>query len=104
MARTNSVLAYSLIIVDHGTDEEVLANLIELDGVTEASLVYGEYDIHCRIEVETMDKLKQVIANIRKMRVRTTETLITYEKIEKRIRRLTNGRIEKHWSNRTQGR
>ena len=104
MDPTTSVLAYSLISVEHGADEEVLANLIELDGVTEVSLVYGEYDIHCRIEVETMDQLRQVIANIRKMRVRTSETLITYEKIQKRVRRLTNGRLEKHWSNRTQGR
>ena len=104
MDPTNSVLAYSLISVEHGADEEVLANLIELDGVTEASLVYGEYDIHCRIEVETMDQLRQVIANIRKMRVRTSETLITYEKIQKRVRRLTNGRIEKQWNNRTQSR
>ena len=104
MTSTDSVLAYSLINVEHGADEEVLAKLIELDGVTEASLVYGKYDIHCRIEVETMDQLKQVIANMRKMRVITTETLITYEKIKKRIRRLTHRRIDQQWRDRTQSR
>ena len=104
MVPTNSVLAYSLIIVNHGADQEVLTQLIALEGVTEASLIYGEFDIHCRIEVETMDQLKQVIADIRKMRVRTTETLITYEKIQKRVSRLTNGRVGRQWHNRTQGR
>ena len=34
-----------LIVVEHGTDEEVLNELMKLEGVTEASLVYGEYDV-----------------------------------------------------------
>ena len=80
----------------------MLVELIALDGIVEASLVYGEYDIHCRIEVDTMDQLRQVIRNIRKLRVITTETLVTYEKTGKRISRLTNGRIRRNWNERMQ--
>ena len=38
--------------MEHGTDEEVLDEIIKIKGITESSLVYGEYDIHCKIEVD----------------------------------------------------
>jgi DNA-binding Lrp family transcriptional regulator len=59
---------------EHGVDEEVLKDLIAIEGVTEASLVYGEYDIHCKIDVDTMDELRNVIKEIRKLKyiVRTS--------------------------------
>jgi hypothetical protein len=34
--------------VEHGTDEAVMADLVKIDGVFEASLVYGEFDVHAR--------------------------------------------------------
>jgi DNA-binding Lrp family transcriptional regulator len=95
MSKEEGVEAYGLIVVDHGADEEVLQALMKIDGVTESSLVYGEFDIHCKIEVENMDKLKEVISKIRKLKVITTETLIAYERISKRTRRLTNRHYRK---------
>ena len=80
------------MIVEPGADEEVLKDLIKFGGVTEASLVYGEYDIHCKIEVDNMDKLKKLVAKIRKLKVRTTETLIAYERASERVKRLSNRR------------
>ena len=97
----NPVVAYTLIKVAHGADEEVLADLVKIDGVFEASLVYGEFDIHCRIEVDNLDHLREIVSQIRKLRVLTTETLIAYERTPKRIKRLTDRRILRHWRERT---
>ena len=97
MSKGEGLEAYVLIVAEHGTDEEVLNNLIKLRGVTEASLVYGEYDIHCKIKVGNMHKLREVIEKIRKLKVITTETLIAYERASKRVRRLTNRHHKKLW-------
>lgn len=101
MSKGEEVEAYVLIVAEHSADEEVLQAVIKIEGVTEASLVYGEFDIHCKIEVENMTKLKKVIAKIRKLKVITTETLIAYETIPKRISRLTNRHYKKMHYNRT---
>ncbi len=101
MSEGESVEAYELIVAEHGADDEVLQALMEIEGVAEASLVYGEFDIHCKIVVENMTKLKEVIAKIRKLKVITTETLITYERISKRISRLTNRVYKQMHHNRT---
>ena len=101
MSKMEDVEAYVLIVAEHSADEEVLQALIKIEGVKEASLVYGEFDIHCKIEVENMTKLKEVIAKIRKLKVITTETLIAYETIPKRTSRLTNRHYKKMHHNRT---
>jgi len=98
MSKEKGIEAYELIVAEHGADDEVLHALMNIEGVTESSLVYGEFDIHCKIEVENMDKLKEVIAKIRKLKVITTETLIAYER---RISRITNRRVKQMHHNRT---
>jgi DNA-binding Lrp family transcriptional regulator len=90
LSKGKGIEAYELIVAEHGADDEVLHALINIEGVAEASLVYGEFDIHCKIEVENMDKLKEVITKIRKLKVITTETLIAYDRISKRISRVSN--------------
>ena len=103
MSKKKEIEAYMLIGVEHGADQEVLEDLIKLEGVTAASLVYGEFDIHCRIDVENMDELRKVVEKTRKFRVRTTETLIAYERASKRLRRLTNRRRKRYMDARTRG-
>ena len=73
-------MAYVIINVKAGTGEEVLEDLVKLEGVTEACLVYGIYDILCKIEVDNMDLLKEVVTRIRKLNnVRLTQTLVAYK-------------------------
>ena len=100
MSKGEGVEAYELLVVEHGTDEKVLRDLIKIEGITEASLVYGEFDIHCKIEVDTMDELKEIITKIRKLRIITSETLIAYEGISKKESRLSNRHIRKIHRNR----
>ena len=71
--------AYVMISLETGTDEAILKDLTKIEGVKEACLVYGIYDVIAKIEVESMDKLKEVIAKVRGMKVRSTQTLIVYQ-------------------------
>ena len=71
-------LAYIMISVESGSDEEVLEDLVKLEGIKEASLVYVIYDIVAKVEVDKMDELKEVITKIRRLNVRTTQTLVAY--------------------------
>ena len=86
------VEAYMLLVVEHGADEEVLQNLMKIESIKEASLVLGEYDVHLKLRVDSMSKLRETVAEVRKLRILTSETLIAYEKAP-RVRRLTNRHV-----------
>ena len=86
--------AYMLLVVEHGADEEVLQELMKIEGIEEASLVLGEYDIHCRLRVGSMKRMREILDKVRKLRILTSETLIAYEKAP-RVKRLTNKHVRK---------
>ena len=71
-------LAFVLINVKTGLEDEVIKQLREISNVTESRMVYGVYDIVAKVEAESMDNLKEIITE--KMRrldkVRSTLTLI----------------------------
>jgi DNA-binding Lrp family transcriptional regulator len=89
-----------LIRTERGAEDEVLDGLMLINDVKDASLVYGEFDIFCRIEVADMGKLREVNMKIRKLKIRTTETLIAFKKAQ-RVGKLSNRRREKIWRNRS---
>lgn len=95
--------AYILIVVEHGAEHQVLESIVKLDGVKEGSLVYGEFDIHCKIVVESLEKLREVHDKIRKLRILTSETLIAYERAARKrsvrnhhVRKLGHKRARHH--------
>ena len=68
---------------------------MKFDGVVEGSLVYGEFDIHVKVLVENMEKLREVHDKIRKLRILTSETLIAYERAPRKGRTLKNNHVRK---------
>ena len=72
---------YVLINTDPERIEEVAKEIRKIKGVTEASMVYGVYDIIAKIQAETMDQVKEIVAShIRRMEsVRSTATMIVIE-------------------------
>ena len=84
-----------MIVVEHGAEHDVLDALMKFDGVTEGSLVYGEFDIHCKLVVESMEKLREVHDEIRKLRILTSETLIAYERAPRKVGSLRNHHVRK---------
>jgi len=72
---------FVMINTELGSETEVLRGLQEIEGVKETHLVYGVYDIIARIETETMQELKDIVAlKVRRLdNVRSTLTMIVIQ-------------------------
>ena len=70
--------AFVVINVEMGSEEEVLDELKKLEGVKEAYLVYGVYDIIAKVKADNMEKLKDTVTwKVRKInKVRSTLTML----------------------------
>jgi len=73
--------AIVLINTEIGTEEEVLNTLGSIEGITEAYIVYGVYDIVAKVRAASTEALKEIISSkIRKIpKVRSTLTMIIVE-------------------------
>ena len=78
--------AFVLINVELGGEEDLLKKLHDIEGVTEAYMVYGVYDIVCKIQGDDLEKVKEIITwKIRRLdKVRSTLTMIVVEEALKR--------------------
>ena len=70
--------AFVFITTDPVSMPLVLKNVRAIEGVVEAEMVYGVFDIVAKVQTETMDQLKQVVAFKLRMltNVLKTETLL----------------------------
>ena len=70
--------AFVFINTEPASMPEVLKEVKAVEGVEEAEMVYGVYDIVAKVKAETMDQLKQLITfKIRMLaNVLTTQTLL----------------------------
>ena len=84
-----------MIVVEHGAEHQVLEALMKFDGVEEGSLVYGEFDIHCKVLVESMEKLREITDKVRKLRILTSETLIAYKRAPRKGSGVKNHHVRK---------
>ena len=73
--------AFVLVNAEIGSEDSVLQELLKTEGVVEAFVVYGVYDIICKIEKPAMEVLKDIITSkIRSLdNVRSTLTMIVVE-------------------------
>ena len=73
--------AYVLIICELGSEESIIQELKNLDGVIEVHGTFGAYDILAKIESTTVDVLRETITwKIRKIdQIRSTLTLMGIE-------------------------
>jgi DNA-binding Lrp family transcriptional regulator len=73
--------AFVCITTEPASMVEVLKEVRAVEGVEEAQMVYGVYDIVVKVKGETMDKLKHIITErIRRIdKVRTTLTMMVVE-------------------------
>ena len=74
-------MAFVLINAEIGSEEEVLKELNKVEGVVDAFVVYGVYDVVAKIRADTMDKLKDAVTwHVRRLnKVRSTLTMIVVE-------------------------
>jgi DNA-binding Lrp family transcriptional regulator len=74
------VKAFVMLNVDLGCERDVLRELREMDGVVEAYVVDGVYDVVVVLEAESLDDLRNVILKVRGMdNVQSTLTMIAVE-------------------------
>lgn len=71
-------VGYVLLDCDLGSEEDVLDELQRIPEVTEASPIYGPYDIIVRVKSDSMEKLREVVTwQVRRIdHVKSTVTLI----------------------------
>ncbi|MEX2706069.1 Lrp/AsnC family transcriptional regulator [candidate division KSB1 bacterium] len=74
-------IAFVLINTEPANEEKVLQEVTKIEGIEEAYILYGVYDILAKIQTESMENLKQtIIWQIRKIEgVVSTLTLIVAE-------------------------
>ncbi|MFH0869354.1 MAG: Lrp/AsnC ligand binding domain-containing protein [archaeon] len=72
------VIAYILIISESGAERRIVDNLLDIDGVEEAELVYGDYDVIAKVSVEDISQLSDfILEKIRPISsIKRTSTLI----------------------------
>jgi DNA-binding Lrp family transcriptional regulator len=77
MLGKNDVQAYVVIHSDKGEEYNILKNLSHIPEVKEADVIFGYYDIICKVETSEYKTLENIITKaIRKLpHVRTTMTL-----------------------------
>lgn len=73
--------AYVLINTEIGSECDVLKELKKVEGVQEAIITYGAYDIVAKVTAKAMEKLKEIVTwQIRRLdKVRSTLTMIVIE-------------------------
>lgn len=71
-------IAFVLLNVNLGTEEEVVERLRKVEGVKEAHQIFGVYDIIARLEAENTDKVRGILQEgVRKLdNIRSTLTLM----------------------------
>jgi DNA-binding Lrp family transcriptional regulator len=57
-----TVLAYVLCKVSSGTARDVCQKLIEFDEITQADIIFGEYDVIAKVSTPTLDALEEFLS------------------------------------------
>jgi DNA-binding Lrp family transcriptional regulator len=72
------VVAYVLIVAEVGREYDIIKEVKKLPGVTDARIVYGEFDLVARIETGDLAVLDETITLMRRIPgITRTATLIS---------------------------
>lgn len=71
------VIAYLLVLTTSEGTEDFLSEIRARPEVTEAFVIYGDWDVIVRVKVESLPELTKFVMDIRKNKmIRKTSTLI----------------------------
>ena len=56
-----SAIALVLISTEPGQEQQVVADLKEMREVSEAMVLFGEYDVYCKVVVDNFSRLSVVV-------------------------------------------
>ncbi|RLG79818.1 MAG: Lrp/AsnC family transcriptional regulator [Thermoprotei archaeon] len=76
----DKVKAYVLLVVTTGREKDVLREVKRIGGVSEASVVYGDYDLIAKVEAPNLRDLNKIVMKIRSLNsVVRSSTLISVD-------------------------
>jgi len=76
----DKVKAYVLLVVTTGREKDVLREVKRIGGVSEASVVYGDYDLIAKVEAPNLRDLNKIVMRIRSLNsVVRSSTLISVD-------------------------
>lgn len=64
--------AYVLFKVSSGTEREICRKIAEFDEVSEANIIFGEYDLIAKVQAENLQRLEEFLTN----KIRSIPTVI----------------------------
>ncbi len=77
MASKNKTIAYLMVLADTGKEYEIVQRMRQNPEVSEAYIVYGAWDVICKIETDSMAKLNSIVLELRRVAfVKRSMTLI----------------------------
>ncbi|MHA1301709.1 MAG: Lrp/AsnC family transcriptional regulator [Candidatus Helarchaeota archaeon] len=80
--KPENIIAFILMETESDKTENILEFLKERNDVKESYIIYGDWDILIKINVERLPDLTHFVMNIRKIKgVRKTSTLIAMQNI-----------------------
>lgn len=72
------MISYLLLLVEVGKEHSVARELTKIQGVTDTQVVYGEFDVVARIELDDVTLLDKTVTMARRLNgVTRTTTLIS---------------------------
>ena len=77
-----AAIALVLLTTEPGREQEVVAKLNEMSQIEEAMVLFGEFDVYCKVMVEEFSQLSDlVLQNIRTLSgvVETTTLTAAYD-------------------------
>jgi len=67
-----AVKAYVLFKVSSGSERDICKKIVELDGVLEASVIYGEYDLVAKVSAQDLGQLEEFLTE----KIRTMPSIV----------------------------
>jgi len=72
--------AFVMVNIEVGTEAKVAEQFKKINGVTEISFLYGNYDFVVRVEANNLEDVKKCVAKIRNVEnVKSTLTMTVVE-------------------------
>jgi len=71
--------AFVFITTRPNVDADAVRSLRVIKGVEEVHSLYGVYDMAIKIKAENVDRIKEIVRNIRQLNLLSTLTLMSYD-------------------------
>ncbi len=63
---SSQLVVYVLLVTEVGKEHEILDTVKEMEDVSEARVVYGEFDVVCKMTPKSLSRLDEIVTKIRK--------------------------------------